>query len=484
MVQTAQSPQTPTVSPAVVPWWNTWWNKLVAVLALLNLLLGLFNLSYVPLRDVYLHYTPMAVQFYDPVKGIEAHDRTETYLDTADAFLRQVSATGLRSPDTEAILADLRQQSADMLDENPFLSANKLATFAKMQRRMRQHIGSVSAQKAFSEFWSTDNLTAQTLGAEMAFFNSQIRPLLRSNYFRYNDENGQYIDNFWRIDLWFVALFAIDYLLRTLLMSRRTPGVNWGDAMLRRWYDVFLLIPAWRWLRVLPVLVRSHQAKIVNLNRAIAQVTYAPAAYLSDRVAEFVMVRLINQMQTSVEQGDVARALLEPKPYTTVNDVNEVEAIVDRLMKLTIYNVLPRVQPNIEALLRHSLKSSLESSTFYDTLQQLPAVGDLPDDLVRQMASYLAESTYNVVESSYSDEKGRQLFDRLSENFTTALSKELQDESTRQELQLLLRDLLEEVKINYVQRSESRDPEETLEEVEKLQQVAGAEESTGDRYSV
>ncbi|NEP41589.1 MAG: hypothetical protein F6K35_21090 [Okeania sp. SIO2H7] len=36
---------------------------------------------------------------------------------------------------------------------------------------------------------------------------------------------------------------------------------------------------------------------------------------------------------------------------------NEIEVITDRLMQLTIYKVLPKVQPQMEAVLHHSLES-------------------------------------------------------------------------------------------------------------------------------
>lgn len=61
---------------------NLWWQKLIALIALVNLFLVIFNLSYLPLRDIYLRYTPVLTQVYDPVKGIKPHPDTEAYLQT------------------------------------------------------------------------------------------------------------------------------------------------------------------------------------------------------------------------------------------------------------------------------------------------------------------------------------------------------------------------------------------------------------------
>ncbi|MGF1487313.1 MAG: hypothetical protein ACFBSE_09390, partial [Prochloraceae cyanobacterium] len=54
--------------------------KIVAIIAIANLLLGLFNLSYISLRDFYFRNVPILVKYYDPVKSIEPNLDTERYL--------------------------------------------------------------------------------------------------------------------------------------------------------------------------------------------------------------------------------------------------------------------------------------------------------------------------------------------------------------------------------------------------------------------
>jgi len=60
----------------------------------------------------------------------------------------------------------------------------------------------------------------------------------------------------------------------------------------------------------------------------------------------------------------------------------------------------------------------------------------------------------------------------LTQQFQDSLREELKDEETLRELQSLLSDLLEEMKLNYIQKSKEEDPEERMEELERLQQVA------------
>jgi len=148
------------------------------------------------------------------------------------------------------------------------------------------------------------------------------------SYYRDFDENGVPIDNFWRIDLVFIILFAIDFVVKTLRMSWRQPGMSWWGAMLRRSYDIPLFLPFWRWLRVVPVLVRLHRSKVIDLEDILAAITHEPAAYLADRVSVFLVVRLLNQTQDAVNSGELARTLLAPPDASP--EANKIDRILDR----------------------------------------------------------------------------------------------------------------------------------------------------------
>ena len=99
---------------------SLWFERLMALLALANLLLVLFDLSYIPLRDFWLHgkvkvlgFTlgpvqvpgyfiriplPPIAKWYDPIKGIEPYRDTQQYLQRVDDLENQISLTGVRSP--------------------------------------------------------------------------------------------------------------------------------------------------------------------------------------------------------------------------------------------------------------------------------------------------------------------------------------------------------------------------------------------------
>lgn len=447
------------------------WAKFSALVALLNLILVLFNSSYIPLRNFYVRQFPQLVNVYDPIKGIQPHPVTQKYLTTVDELRAQVSQTGLENPQSEKLLQTLRTESAILMEENPFSGGLGSETFAEVQQRISSHVGTISAKQAFDQFWSVERLKQAGWEAELAFFNSQIRPLVLPNYLRRVNQFGYPLDNFWKIDSFFIAFFGLEFLIGTYWMSRRISVKTWLDAMIRRWYDVFLVLPFLQVLRVISVGVRLHQAGLLKFDRLLVQASHEPAAPLADQMTDLVIIRIINKLQNAIRSGDAARFLLEPKPFVTVNNVDEVEAIADRLMQVTVNKVLPKVQPNLEALMHHSIESAFKQSDLYQGLQKIPALGVLPREVIEQTANYLAGAAVDVVSSSYSDGEAKKILDQLTRDFTSELRRQLQDSKTLAEIENLLSDWLEELKLNYLVHSGVSDTEDSLAEAEVLRQV-------------
>lgn len=455
--------------------WTKVWGKFMAIVMIVNLLLVLFNITYIPLRDLYLKRLPLIVRQYDQIKGIEANEVTENYLNTVEKLDTAIAQNGLSAAESLATLKLLQNQSLAIVDENPFLIANKSATFARLKRRLRAYIGTESNREAFLTFWSPAYLKQQGWPNVKAFFDQNLRPLIASNYFRETNEVGQFVDEFWRIDIYFVIFFAIEFFLRTVAISRQKEGVSWPDAIARRWYELPLFFPFWRWLRVVPTAVRIHRSRLFNLERLLGQATHEPAAYLAERVSRFALVRAINQAKEAVNTGSITALDQTSSQYVQVGDAEKFDKLTDRLLQLVIYQVMPTIKPDLEALLRHSLQRTLKESDLYEGLQRIPGVQAIPQDMVAPVSDYLAQATCDVLANSYADVEGRVLVDQLSADFRYALGQELQAGSNQSELQKLLSDLLEEMKLNYIQKSKQQNPEDTLEEVDQLDESAPAD---------
>ena len=450
---------------------SPWWKKLIAIVALINLVLVVFDLSYLSFRDVYLRHTPSLATTYDRVKAIEPHPDTTAYLQTVEQLQASIKQRGLTAAPTKQLLKSLRQQSIALVEENPFLTANQLSTFAKLKHRIEYRLQTRSAKAAFTQFWSYQYLSRKNTQEELAFFTEKIKPLLKTNYYRLSNANGTYIDNFWRIDLFFIVFFAVEYFSLTFWTAKNSPDLNWWDAMLRYWYDALMLIPFWRWLRILPVTVKLHKSGLLNLKRIISQVTHEPAAYISHRASMFLIVRLLNQSQEAIDNGAIASILNSSATETLGATEEKLNLIIDRLIGLAIYDVLPEVQPDIEKLLRHILEGAFQESDIYQLLQTIPGIADLPTEAVQQIADYLAQAGYEVLNNSYSDTEGKVILENFRDNFAANLKQQLQNKVTQQEIQTILLELLEDWKLGYIKASHQRNPEDTLAETEQITRI-------------
>jgi hypothetical protein len=441
-------------------------------LALINLLLVFFDVTYLYARDFYLQHIPVLTQLYEPVKGVKPHPSTENYLQQVENLQSQVVLSGLRSPEVENQLVELRRLSNQIIADNPFAVADKSSTLEKIKEEIRQRTNTNSGREGLNRFWDSDYLETAGWREEMAFWNSQVTPLIAANYYRDINQYGKFIDYFWLIDLPFVLIFALNFLLRTFQISRRNPQLNWLEAMLRRWYDIFLLLPFARWLRVIPVTIRLYQAQLLNLDPFKAQINRDFAVSFAQEITELVGIQVIDQMQKSIKKGDVSRWIFQPesrRPYVQINNQSELQVITDRLVKVSIYDVLPQIQPDIADLIHHSIHSALSQSPVIRQLQQFPGMNQLPHQLIEQLAANLTQSTYTNLISAIEDPVAAEITSRLLKNFRQGLEIELQKRHNLQELEQLFVDMLEEIKINYVKNIAAEDIEKTVEEVENLQ---------------
>lgn len=465
----------------------------MAAIASVNLGLVLFDLSYVPYRDFYLRrfcLTPSVCfqlpsswhQYYDKKKGIEPHTETETYLQMVETLKAQVEKTGLDSPKIEPILAELRQMSSQMIEENPFQIANKTGTLEKIKNLIRDRMGNESSRQSFNEFWNSRFLTSENWQQEIEFFDRTIKPLLESNYYRKYDESGRIVNRFWQLDISFNIIFFFDFLVVTKRISRQNIGVRWiPHAMLWRWYDVFLFLPfsaplplmnpLLGWLRVIPVVLRLEQAHLVNFTPIWERINQVVVANFAGALTEIVIVQTIDQVQAVIKNdfGDWLSNSVE-KQYIDLNNINEIEVILSRLVKISIYQVLPKLKPDIENLLRYAVNKGLTGIPIYQHLDKIPSMGNVSKNLTEQLADRMFQNLYELLTASIEDARGAKLTSQLIQRFNEALVSELKESVNLQDIQILMCEFLEEVKINYVKRLEEGDIEQLMAETKRLHQ--------------
>ena len=473
----------------------------MAFVAVINLVIVGFDLSYVPLRDFWLsgqvaiggiksayikfegfkldllpEELSQFITQYDVVKGIIPNRDTEEYLNKVEELKTELATNGVDTPEAKNLFGDIRRRSIEIVQTNPFAEANKTGNLERIKNKMRSHLPNKdnSAKTSFWKYWTASNFKGQ-IAQELTFFDREIKPLFKTNYYRIIGENGGYVDYFGLIDFPFGVFFGLEFLGRTWFISRRHIGISWLDAMLWRWYDFFFLVPFWRWLRVIPITVRLNQAKIVNLYSIQRQVSQGLVAGIAEDVTEVVIIRLINQIQASIRRGDISRLLSQQtaNPYIDINNTNETVEIVRILAKVIADRVLPAIQPEAESLLKYSVDKAIKESPAYRGIKMLPG----GDRTVANLSEQLVSQSYNAFSSALQtilaeDKQFDKLLESLVSNVGKSLSTELQAQQSMNKIELLLIDLFEEIKINYVERLSQEDIEDILEQTRSLRKIA------------
>ncbi|MDJ0577691.1 MAG: hypothetical protein QNJ65_21345 [Xenococcaceae cyanobacterium MO_234.B1] len=477
---------------------NLWFERIMAIIATLNFLLVIFDLSYVPLRDFWLNgqvklgairsayiqtkgikldlippQLSKIILQYDDVKGIVPHRTTEAYIAKVEELEQELNNNNnWDNPAVTNILGDLRRRSIEMIQTDPFAEAGKSGNLERIKNIMREHLPNAenSSKQAFWQFWTVDHLQNRW-EEELTFFDQKIKPLLATNYYRHIGENGGYINNFGYIDFPFGVIFALEFLARTWYISRTRIGVSWRDAMLWRWYDLFFVLPLWRWLRIIPLTVRLNQARIISLTAVQKQISQGVVAGIAEDVTEVVLIRLINRIQTSISQGDIGKLVPEKNTnsYIDLNNINEIAEIVKILAQTIVYQVIPAIQPEAETLLQYSVEKAIRQTSAYQGLRILPGgdriISGLTQQLVTQSYQVFANTLQGILEE---DEKFEQLLASLLANISQSFTTEIKAQQSLTQIESLLVDFLEEVKINYVQRLSSEDVEEILEQTRNI----------------
>ena len=463
------------------------WDRFVALWASINLLWVGFDLTYVPLRTFWLQRTlypfpslplalpltllPSITPYYDPIKGIEPHRQTQAYL----AAFRQLDQQLLKDPAAPAAQALRRRQLAltnQIIDDNPFLVSGQSGSFETVKNRLRQRAGLDSAKLSNARLLSVDWLQDHPWRAERRFWQQQVLPLIETCYWRSIDENGHPSDHFWWYDLvLFQGVFLLDIGLRMLRLRRRLPGLSWRDALLRRWIDLPLLLPIWRWSRLLPVVERLSGAGLINIEPVRAVISRAVVSLLALELFEVLALQLVDGTQSLIRSPQWPRWIRNLRSHQRAN-LAEGGDLVELLRlwgPLVLGQVAPRLSPELQAVLSHALQQSFRG-------------GAMGAQLSSQLSAAVVESLLDLSRStgkrlSQPDNRQVELLLRFADRFLDELGGALEAGSTLERSQQLLCSLLQDLKLTYLAQVNRAGIDALMDELDELTSPVAA--STG-----
>jgi len=388
---------------------STLWDLFMVWVVLINLSLILFELTYLWLRPIYFTHLPVVTRIWDPVLGIEPHPLTEELIENAAA----TEQLFLLDPGSESLnlkLEELSDVTFRVLVENPFERSGQTQDLDAIKDGMARVTGHSMAHlnnpeelaEIARDYWI---VSPEQLSQRFALFDENLEPLLAVNYFRAFDLNGKLVNHFWKIDLPFLILFWIEFMVRWVLAVRRHTYARWYFFPIFYWYDLLSLIPVTtlrplRLLRVVSIYMRLRQSELSRvgkdfLSRAVAYISNIITEEVSDRVA----VRILSEFGEEIADGThirIARATVEPRR-------EEIEQVLVEQIRAILTN--EETIERFRQLLRLNLDNAVEES---ESLRSLPLPHIVVKPIVRAVGEVVLDTTLETIEATLDSPEGQE----------------------------------------------------------------------------
>ncbi len=381
------------------------WDVLMVWVAVVNLWLILFDLTYLPLRPHYFRWAPVVCRVYDPVKGIEDHPLTRELLDEAAATARLL-ALDPASTTVPGHLGRLRLLTRAVLEENPFERSGQTRNLQVVKVVIAQEVGRASLDlagpgrlgQAVDAFWSDD---PAELRRRLDLFDQRLA--LEVNYFREFDLDGRLVDHFWLVDLPFLTLFVVELAARWSLAVRRRTYPRWFLFPLVHWYDVLGLLPStelrvFRLFRVASIYMRLKRSDLSRigkdtLSRAVAYV----ADIIAEEVSDAVALRILTETQGEIRDGTHLRIW----DRAVASHRHRIEQVLVGQVRDVVAS--PATQDRIRQLALLNLETAIERSR---ALHSVPLPDAILHPLLRSMGEVVLETALETVAASLQSEEG------------------------------------------------------------------------------
>jgi DNA polymerase III psi subunit len=398
------------------------WDLFMVWMAVVNLSLILFDMTYLWIRPYYFHYIPVVTRIYDPVLGIEPHPLTEE-LSVEATGAEDLLLLDSESPGLEHRLDNLATLTTRVLSENVFDRSGQRRSRIIITRVIADEAGAPTAdlmqpevlETIVRDFWSGD---PDLLRHRFALFDSEIRPLLQENFYREFNRAGRLTDHFWIIDLPFLILFWVEFTVRWILALRRKTHAQWFFFPIFNWYDVLGLIPMqvfrpFRLLRAVSMYMRLRRSELSSVGKDFATRTVEYISnIITEEVSDRVSVRILDDY--AEESGDgthlrIIKSTIAPRR----DDIEEALAEHVRLL-LTNDDTLQ----SFGNLLRLNLERAVESS---ESLHSVPLPNAVLKPVVRVVGEIILDTTLETIQATLDTEEGAESLRELSSSIVDSI---------------------------------------------------------------
>jgi hypothetical protein len=374
------------------------WDVFMVWVALINLWMILFDLTYLWLRPQYFTYVPVVTRIYDPVKGIEPHPLTE-------ALGEQIAVTKtalLRDPDSPTIpdhVERLRELTYRMLIEDPFARSGMDRTIDIIKEKLAAGIGRTgdalvdpdTIRKAVDAYWPEQPIE---LLDRLLDIDPRVLRGLKLNYYRTYDVDGQLTDRFWILDLPFLILFWIEFTVRWIVAIKRRVYSRWFFFPIFNWYDVLGLIPVavfrpFRLLRAVSMYMRLKRSELSNVGKDVFSRTVLYFSnIITEEVSDRVAIRILSEFHEEIADGthtSIIKASVEPRKA-------EIESVLADQLRHILTD--PATIDRLQTLVRLNLENAVEDS---EALRAVPLPNVVLKPAVKAIGGVILDATLETV---------------------------------------------------------------------------------------
>jgi len=273
--------------------------------------------------------------------------------------------------------------------------------------------------------------------------------------------------------------------LRVIRLRRRLPGLGWRDALLRRWIDLPLLMPFWRWLRLLPVLERLQSSGLITIEPLRAVVSRAVVALLAVELFEVLALQLLDGAQGLIRSRQWPQRIRSLCSHQSVAANREEQALLELVRiwaPLLLSQVLPRLGPELQGVLGYALRQSLERTVVPPPLRPLQPLLQVEAGLSKQLAGGMVDSLLELSRNTGTslarrDEIQLDLLQRVIDRFWEELAAALEQGEGLARSQELICALIDGLKGTYLSQI-SRSGIEAL--IRELDEITTASAGSGE----
>ncbi|RMF54812.1 MAG: hypothetical protein D6748_16005, partial [Calditrichaeota bacterium] len=232
---------------------------------------------------------------------------------------------------------------------------------------------------------------------------------IQSVFARYTPDFYQfYLENihkdFLKVDLYFVSIFLLEFLIRWGIAVYRKTYYRWFFYPFIHWYDLLGCIPVGslrflRILRVVSIIIRLHKLQIIDITK-----TYLYSKVLKyynilvEEISDRVVVNILEGVQDEIRFGNPVTNRILTEVITPQKEVL-VDWISHRVQKIS-QETHQTYRKDIQKYIEKRIARAVEKNREIGTISQIPLFGPIIAD---NLENAISDIVFNVINDIIED---------------------------------------------------------------------------------